>query len=291
MARKRIHAARLDELERRLLGLPPRSADRRRVIGEMALFYCVSETSLYRALRVHRRPKPVRRADEGAPRVLPREAMEHWCELVAVLKVRTSNRKGRCLSTRQAIRLVEQFGVETPNGLDKAEPGLLKPSTVNAYLLRWNYDRRSVGREPAAVRFQAEQSNECWQFDLSPSDLKQLKEPPWLRRDRPAPTLMLFSVVDDRSGVAYQEYRSVYGEEQEAALRFLFNAMAEKEGFRSTASRACFTWTTTRWRRAACFRKSCVTSGWRSGRTCRPRATAAAPRRGPRARWSGPSAP
>jgi hypothetical protein len=39
---------------------------------------------------------------------------------------------------------------------------------------------------------------------------------------------MLFSVVDDRSGVAYQEYRCVYGEEAEAALRFLFNAMAAK---------------------------------------------------------------
>jgi hypothetical protein len=43
-----------------------------------------------------------------------------------------------------------------------------------------------------------------------------------------APTLMLFSVVDDRSGVAYQEYHCVYGEDVEAALRFLFNAMAPK---------------------------------------------------------------
>jgi hypothetical protein len=39
---------------------------------------------------------------------------------------------------------------------------------------------------------------------------------------------MLFSVVDDRSGVAYQEYRCVYGEDVEAALRFLFNAMTAK---------------------------------------------------------------
>jgi hypothetical protein len=44
---------------------------------------------------------------------------------------------------------------------------------------------------------------------------------------------MLFSVVDDRSGVAYQEYHCVYGEDVEAALRFLFNAMAPKpiDGF------------------------------------------------------------
>ena len=39
---------------------------------------------------------------------------------------------------------------------------------------------------------------------------------------------MLYSVVDDRSGVAYQEYRCVYGEDVEAGLRFLFNAMAPK---------------------------------------------------------------
>ena len=39
---------------------------------------------------------------------------------------------------------------------------------------------------------------------------------------------MLYSVVDDRSGVAYQEYHGVYGEDGEAALRFLFATMAPK---------------------------------------------------------------
>jgi hypothetical protein len=142
--------------------------------------------------------------------------------------MRTSNQKGRCLSTGQTIRLLEEFGIETPDGLVQAEPGLLKRSTVNRYLSQWGYDKKTWSRQPAAVRFQAEHSNDCWQFDLSPSDLKQIKEPPWLRPDRAAPTLMLFSVVDDRSGVAYQEYRCVYGEDVEAALRFLFNAMAAK---------------------------------------------------------------
>lgn len=41
---------------------------------------------------------------------------------------------------------------------------------------------------------------------------------------------MLFSAVDDRSGVVYQEYRCVYGEDAESALRFLFNAMSPKGG-------------------------------------------------------------
>src|SRR3954454_2209960 len=66
-------------------------------------------------------------------------------------------------------------------------------------------------------------------FDMSPSDLKHLKAPAWIDADRQgAPILMLFSVVDDRSGVAYQEYRCVYGEDVETALRFLFNAMSPK---------------------------------------------------------------
>jgi hypothetical protein len=68
---------------------------------------------------------------------------------------------------------------------------------------------------------------------MSPSDLKQVKQPLWIEPGRGNPTLMLYSVVDDRSGVAYQEYRCVYGEDAESALRFLYNAMAAKaeEGF------------------------------------------------------------
>lgn len=233
MSKKLIPAERLAELDRKLVGLPRRSPERRRIIHEMALFYDVSETSLYRALRLHLRPKALRRSDHGAPRVLPREKMEHYCEIIAAVKVRTSNQKGRCLSTGETIRLLEEFGIETPEGLVKVDPGLLKLSTVNRYLLRWGFDKTTLMRQPPAVRFQAEHSNDCWQFDLSPSDLKQIKEPPWLRPDRAAPTLMLFSVVDDRSGVAYQEYRCVYGEDVEAALRFLYNAMTAKtiDGF------------------------------------------------------------
>ena len=51
---------------------------------------------------------------------------------------------------------------------------------------------------------------------------------PGSTRDKGQPTLMLFSVVDDRSGVAYQEYHCAYGEAVEVALQFLFNAMAPK---------------------------------------------------------------
>jgi hypothetical protein len=89
-------------------------------------------------------------------------------------------------------------------------------------------DQPHLTREPAAVRFQAEHSNDCWQFDITSSDLKHIEHPQWIDPTKGAPTLAIFSVVDDRSGTAYQEYRCIYGEDVESALRFLFNAMAPK---------------------------------------------------------------
>jgi hypothetical protein len=78
------------------------------------------------------------------------------------------------------------------------------------------------------VRFQAQDSNEWWQCAISPSDRKQIKAPAWIDARKGPPTLMLLSVVDDRSGVAYQEYHCAYGEAAEVALQFLCNAMAPK---------------------------------------------------------------
>lgn len=118
--------------------------------------------------------------------------------------------------------------METERGLIKAPQGVLTRSTVKEYLNRWHLNQSRLLRQPPATRFQAEHSNDCWQFDLSPSDLKHIDKPDWIDPSRGMPTLMLFSVGDDRSGVAYQEYHCVYGEDAESALRFLFSAMAPK---------------------------------------------------------------
>lgn len=233
MKPKPITVESLMDLQRRLGILPPRSHERRQVIQAAAQLYGVSEPTLYRALRERGRPKAVRRADRGVPRALPLEAMERYCEIIAAIKVRTSNKKGCHLSTGESIRLLEEFGVQTENGFVKVAKSMLARATVDRYLRQWGYDRRSLGKQPPAVRFQADHSNDCWQFDLSPSDLKHVKAPLWIQEGRGQPTLMLFSVVDDRSGVAYDEYHCVYGEDVEAALLFLFNAMSPKkvEGF------------------------------------------------------------
>lgn len=180
------------------------------------------------ALNHVNKPRSAHRADYGKPRKLSHSELERYCELIAALKLRTTNKNGRHLSTRRAIQLLEDYGVETAEGLVQAPKGLLTRPTVNRYLTLWRLDQPRLTREPAAVRFQAEHSNDCWQFDISPSDLKHIDKPDWIDPAKGQPTLALFSVVDDRSGAAYQEYRCIYGEDAESALRFLFNAMAPK---------------------------------------------------------------
>ena len=192
--------------------------------------YGMSEETLYRLLRSSFKPKTLKRADHGKPRILSSDKMEYYCEIIAAIRTRTTNKKNRHLSTAEAIRLMEDPGVQTDDTFVKIPKGLLNKSTVNRYLKLWGFDFRSINKQPPSVRFQAQHSNDCWHFDMSPSDLKYIKCPPWVRTDskRP-PILMLYSVVDDRSGVSYQEYHCVYGEDIEAALRFLYNAMSPKD--------------------------------------------------------------
>lgn len=225
---KRPPGEALVDLRRRLSLLAPRDAGRTEIVARAADAYGVSIWTIYRALRELNRPKSVRRTDHGTTRVAPQAEMDRYAEIVAALKIRTTNRKGRHVSTARAIEFLETDGVETPEGLVKAAPGVLKRATVDRLLRSSGLDYARATRPGAAVRFQARRSNELWHFDMSPSDLKHVEAPLWIEQGRGKPTLMLFSVVDDRSGVVYQEYRCVYGEDAESALRFLFNAFAAK---------------------------------------------------------------
>ena len=223
-----IPADSLLQLRQRLDRLPRKSSERAAQVAAVAQLYGVSPATVYRALRTFLKPRAAHRRDRGQPRVLPQTELERYCELIAALKLRTTNKQGRHLSTQRAIELLEQYGVETSQGLIRAPQGVLHKTTINVYLRQWHLDQPRLTRQPPAVRFEAEHSNDCWQFDMSPSDLKHLHTPDWIDPRKGEPTLMLFSVVDDRSGMCYLEYRCVYGEDAESALRFLFNAMAPK---------------------------------------------------------------
>ena len=213
-------------LHNRLACLSQRNPERRLIVTEAAEFYGVSTATIYRAIRKRQKLKITCRSDYNQSRCMDPHEMRQYCELIAALKLRTTNKKGHRLSTRECIRLLENYGIETQNGLVKAPIGLLKKSTVNFYLQRLGLDQHSLLIQPAVVRFQAEQSNECWQFDFSPSDFKRFSAD---KHSEDSPTLMIASIVDDRSGVMYQEYHYVYGEDAMTALKFLFNAMAPKK--------------------------------------------------------------
>lgn len=122
---------------------------------------------------------------------MSREQLAHYCALIAALKLRTSNTQGRHLSTSEAIRLLATSGVETPAGHVQAPTALLTKTTVNRDLKRWGYDSTTLRQQPPAVRLQAEESNACWQCDLSPSDLKHVKAPLWMQEGRGRPLLLL----------------------------------------------------------------------------------------------------
>jgi hypothetical protein len=85
--------------------------------------------------------------------------MEHYCEVIASFKLRTWNQKGRHVSTTRAIELLEEHGIDTPQGFVQPPKGLLTRSTVNYYLQAWGYDQAHLTRQPPAVRFQAEFRN------------------------------------------------------------------------------------------------------------------------------------
>jgi hypothetical protein len=95
MPKKQLVAEALVDLHRRLSTLPTRSHERRVIMQETANLYGVSEQTLYRALAQRARPRALRRADRGTPRVLPQDEMEYYCELISAIKVQTSNKKGR----------------------------------------------------------------------------------------------------------------------------------------------------------------------------------------------------
>ena len=207
--RKQIPSDSLLQLRQRLDRLPHKSPERAAQVLASAALYGVSPSTVYRALQDFLKPRAAHRVDHGTPRLMPKSELQRYCELVAALKLRTTNKAGRHLSTKRAIELLEEFGVETAQGLVRAPPGVLTRSTVNEYLTRWHLDQGRLRRQPPAVRFQAERSNDCWQFDMSPSDLKHIAMPSWVDPSKGEPTLMLYSVVDDRSGVCFLEYRCV----------------------------------------------------------------------------------
>ena len=71
---------------------------------------------------------------------MPADEVERWCEIVAAMKVPTTNKKGRHLSTVRTLQLLLEHGVETPDSFQKLAPGRLTASTVKERLNKGSAD-------------------------------------------------------------------------------------------------------------------------------------------------------
>ena len=120
-------------LRRRLAALPARHPERLVLLDSTANLYAVSRATLYRLLRGDQRPKDAHRADRGLPRVMGAAEIERWCEIVAALKVRTTNKKGRCLSNARILVLLVEHGVERlqMDSRSLRQVGCLNPPSID----------------------------------------------------------------------------------------------------------------------------------------------------------------
>ncbi len=161
-------------LHNNLAGLSARHQERKRLQQDVAESFGVSLSTIRRALRTYQKPKTIKRADFNRPRHLTLAEMHHYCELIAALKIRTTNKKGRHLSTPRALWILENHGVDVEGERILVPRGLLKASTVNRYLKRLSFSPKGLWLEPVVTHFQADYSNECWQLDFTPSEIKKL---------------------------------------------------------------------------------------------------------------------
>ena len=225
MARKPIPTEVIVDLYYKLSNLSAKHRDRKPLINETAKAFSVSPSTVRRAIKNYSQPRSVIRSDYNCPRKINKEEMVRYCELIAALKIRSTNRKGKQLSTPRAIWILENHGIDLEGKRINSPKELLTKPTVNRYLKRLGLTSKNFLCEPVVVRFQATYSNECWQLDFTPSELKYL---PNKSSEGEKRSLLLASVVDDRSGMMYQEYHLSEGENVLMALRFLFNAMSPK---------------------------------------------------------------
>jgi DeoR/GlpR family transcriptional regulator of sugar metabolism len=87
MRRKRPSDETLVALRNRLEQLPERSAERQALVQNCADLHGVSTDTIYRSLREQFRPRALHRRDRGVPRKLSRKEMEHFCEVIAAVKL------------------------------------------------------------------------------------------------------------------------------------------------------------------------------------------------------------
>jgi hypothetical protein len=130
MVKKLLPVETIVGLYHQLANLSAKHSDRNRLIKETADAFNVSLSTVRRALKNYRQPRSIQRADYNKPRKISSEEMLSYCELIAALKIRSTNRKGKQLSTPRAIGILEDHGVDAEGKRIMAPKGLLTKPTV-----------------------------------------------------------------------------------------------------------------------------------------------------------------
>lgn len=215
----------LYRLDERLTNLPGNGKLRHELVQEVAKRYQLSESSVYRQLKklmLHPAERKTRK-DKGHSRIIDNELLYQYCQIIAAMKIRSMNGKKHMLSTEHCIRLLETEGISIKGKIIPTPKNLLKASTVNHYLNHYFISPADILTEPTVNHFEAPFSNQCWQLDITPSELHRL---PFQHADDPR-RLMAYSVVDDKSGLSYSRYYLSEGEDTLTALDFLYNAFSK----------------------------------------------------------------
>jgi hypothetical protein len=221
---KQIPQEVLFDLDQKITNLPENGRLRRELIRDTAGVFNVSESTIYRQLKklnIHPNNRKSR-SDKGSVRILDQQGFYYYCQVIAALKIASSNQV-YMLSTQACIELLESGQVSIKNKNIQAPKGILKPSTINKYLNQYYMSPRYIYSEPTVNHFMARYSNQCWQFDITPSELHKLDE----QNSEDPRRLMLFSVVDDNSGISFSKYYYAEGEDTMTALDFLYYSFSK----------------------------------------------------------------
>ena len=224
MIRKRLPTDMLIELHEALQRYPKYSRKRRQEFTAVAQKTGISEATVRRQYNRFMNIKIQGRPDRGQSKIASTKKMEEWISMVAAVQLATSNKKGHMCSTRRAIQILEQ-GVTYDNKPFQLPAGKLKVSTANRWLQSLRIRKGRKFRHMVPIHFRAENSNELWQVDISPSDAKYFGTR--MRKDGRKP--YIYAVTDDHSGVVYAEYRETRDEDVRAGLEVIYAAMAPKE--------------------------------------------------------------
>lgn len=165
---KKIPQEVLFELDQKITNLPESGRLRRELIKETAQIFNISESTVYRQLnKLSLHPSNRKsRNDKGKVRLLGHEEFYFYCQIVAALKIGSSN-KIHMLSTQACIDLLESGQVFIKNKQIHAPKDLLRTSTINKYLNLYYMSPRDIYTEPTVNHFMAQYSNQCWQFDIT----------------------------------------------------------------------------------------------------------------------------